>query len=153
MCRLLSFLLLVELYSFEFHPGPRLRSTEAGERLCTRQYLSLLTEIFIHNSSDTSYFQHQRARGPACPRWPHLWLANNVNCNGRVQWPESHVRAEFCLVFTRVWVINKRKATALKFSHFSTSYNSWIHCTRPLRLTFFANQRCGQCGRARLRAF
>ena len=52
---------------------------------------------------------------------------------------ESHcydIRAEFCLVFTRVWVINKRKATALKSPHFSASYNSWIHCTRPLRLTF-----------------
>ena len=33
----LSFLLLVELSLLEFHPGPRLKSAEAGERLCTRQ--------------------------------------------------------------------------------------------------------------------
>ena len=37
MYRFLSFLLLVELSLLEFHPGPRLRSTEAGERLGTRQ--------------------------------------------------------------------------------------------------------------------
>ena len=49
MCRFLSFLLLVELYPLEFHPGPRLRSAEAGERLGTGQKLSLLTEIFIGN--------------------------------------------------------------------------------------------------------
>ena len=33
MCRFLSLLLLVELYPLEFHPGPRLRSAEAGKRL------------------------------------------------------------------------------------------------------------------------
>ena len=33
----ISFLLLVELSLLEFHPGPRLRSAEAGERLDTRQ--------------------------------------------------------------------------------------------------------------------
>ena len=37
MCRFLSFLLLVELYPLEFHPGPHLRSAEAGKRLDTRQ--------------------------------------------------------------------------------------------------------------------
>ena len=35
--RFLSFLLLVELSLLEFHPGPLLRSAEAGERLGTRQ--------------------------------------------------------------------------------------------------------------------
>ena len=60
--------------------------------------------------------------------------------------PESHLRAEFCLVFTRLWVINKRKATALKFSHFSTSYNSWIHCTLPLRLTFLPTKGVARVG-------
>ena len=60
--------------------------------------------------------------------------------------PESHFRAEFCLVFTRVWVINKRKATALKFPHFSTSYNSWIHCTLPLRLTFLPTKGVARVG-------
>ena len=49
MCRLLSFLLLVELYLLDFHPRPHLRSAKAGDRLGTRQYLSLLTEIFIGN--------------------------------------------------------------------------------------------------------
>ena len=49
MCRLLSFLLLVELYLLDFYPGPHLRSAKAGERLGTRQYLSLLTEIIIGN--------------------------------------------------------------------------------------------------------
>ena len=29
-----------------------------------------------------------------------------------------------------------REWPPLKFSHFSTSYNSWIYCTLPLRLTF-----------------
>ena len=59
---------------------------------------------------------------------------------------ESHcydVRAEFCLVFTRVWVINRRRATALKFSHFSTSYNHW---TLPLRLTFLPTKGVGEPG-------
>ena len=60
--------------------------------------------------------------------------------------PESNFKAEFCLVFTRVWVINKRKATALKFSHFSTSYNSWIHCTLPLRLTFLPTKGVASVG-------
>ena len=62
---------------------------------------------------------------------------------------ESHcydVRAEFCLVFTRVWVTNKRKATALKFSHFSTSDNSWIHCTLPLRLIFLPTKGVARVG-------
>ena len=65
------------------------------------------------------------------------------------EWSESHcydVRAGFCLVFTRVWVINKKKATALKFPHFSTSYNSWIHCTRPLQLTFLPTKVVGSVG-------
>ena len=37
MCGFLSSLLLVELSPLEFHPGPRLRSAEAAERLGTRQ--------------------------------------------------------------------------------------------------------------------
>ena len=37
MCRFLSSLMLVELSPLEFHPGPRLRSAEAAERLGTRQ--------------------------------------------------------------------------------------------------------------------
>ena len=37
MCRLLSFLLLVELYLLKFHPGPHL-SDKAGEQLGNRQH-------------------------------------------------------------------------------------------------------------------
>ena len=36
MCRFLSSVLLVELSPLEFHPGPCLRSAEAGKRLGTR---------------------------------------------------------------------------------------------------------------------
>ena len=41
---------------------------------------------FIHKSGDTSHFQHQRARRPARPLWPHFWLAKKsiamAECSG-----------------------------------------------------------------------